>query len=129
MYTYIIRMHTGEIFSRYTLQTVYSCQCESCTPTPPGLRNKFCHRKCFFVKIPTLTWTFSVKFPSPNIYISTICNVRMSESTVVVKIPCHLRSMSESWGWSDSVTQVSSLTNGNVYHYLSDKMFGQFSIF
>ncbi len=30
-----------------------------------------------YVRIPTLSWTFTIRMPSQKIYISTICNVKM----------------------------------------------------
>ncbi len=56
----------------------------------PGWPKEFGWRKGLSVRIPTLPLAFTVSISSQNIYISTICNVRMMLRRIaVVRVPLY----------------------------------------
>ncbi len=57
----------------------------------PGWPKEFCLGKGLTIKIPPCHPNITVRIPSKTIYISTICNVKMSERTAIVRVPCIVR--------------------------------------
>ncbi len=87
-----------------------------------GWPKEFWCRKGLSVRINTLTWLpFTVRLPFQKIYISTICNVRMSERIAVVSVPCIVRHTSVIWlgGGQDSLDRCfmdSTYCNQEAYY-------------
>ncbi len=61
---------------------------------PPRLTQNILTEKRFVCQNCTMPLAFTIRIPSQNISISTICNVRMTLERIAVRMePCH------AWGW------------------------------